>query len=527
MQNKVKAISDALDLIKEGDTIAISAAGLIGYPEYLVSQLEKRYVKHRYPGDLTLIAGCGHGDPRFPEGGDSRFAHPGFLRRVIHTHTKTIPKLREMIERNELEAYILPQGILNQLYRSTASGQPCIISRIGKGTYIDPRQDGGKLNQITSEDIVSLIEIDGDKWLRYKSFPITIGLIRGTYADENGNVTIDHEALKLEILEIALAVKASGGKVIVQIEHAVEKNTLKPKDVVVPGELVDAIVEVKNPEIFHKQTDSPINNPFLSGEARCPHTNFAKTETSIEPKDVICRRAVFELNPGAVVNLGIGVGAGTGMAAAVEGIIDQLSFTVELGVFGGTPLPPPNFGASLNPGSFVSPPTMFDFYHGGGLDVAVLGAAQIDREGNVNVSKFEGHPNGQGGFIDISQSAKKVIFCTYFKAKGFKGDIFDRALRICSEGKIPKFIDKVEQITFNASVALKNNQEVYYITERGVFELGENGIVLTEIAPGIDLKKDILQQMDFEPLVSKNLKVMDKRIFTAGRMGCFDNELES
>jgi propionate CoA-transferase len=392
------------------------------------------------------------------------------------------------------------------------------------GTYIDPRQEGGKMNDISKEDLVCLMEVNGEEWLFYKSFPLSIALIRGTYADEKGNVVIDHEPLKLEMLEIAMAAKAGGGKVIVQVERVVETFSLHAKAVVVPSQLVDAVVVAEQPEKYHRQSGNPIYNPYLTGEARGPANAVTPSPVVLTPDDVICRRAVYELYPDAIVNLGVGVGSGTGMVAAQEGLSNQLNFTLELGVFGGTPLPPPDFGTTMNPESYVSPPAMFDFYHGGNLDIAVLGAAQIDQSGNVNVSRFGGHSNGQGGFIDISSSAKKVLFCTSFRAKGFDASIVDGKLNIKQEGQIPKFVEKVEQITFNGQIAAKAGHEVYFVTERGLFKVEKDGITLLEIAPGVDLERDILQQMEFKPIVSNELKQMDARIFAPGRMGCFDGE---
>ncbi|MGI5858518.1 MAG: acyl CoA:acetate/3-ketoacid CoA transferase [Tepidanaerobacteraceae bacterium] len=523
MKSKVMNISDALDLIKDGDTLAITSAGMIGYPEYLVRNLEQRYLERHSPSGLTLFSGCGHGSPIDQTVGDNHFAHRGFLKRTVCTHPDVVPRLRKMIEKNELEAYVFPQGVLNQLYRCSAAKQPGLLTKIGIRTYIDPRQDGGKINSITKEDLVSLLEVDGEEYLFFRSSPINVALIRGTTADENGNLTIEREALKLEILEVALAAKASNGKVIVQVEQVAAAGSLKAKDVVIPGELVDAVVVAEDREETHRQTAGTVYSPYLSGEQKCPKSVAAQPKAVLEAKDIICRRAVYELFPGAVVNVGVGIGSGVGEAAAVEGMDDKVTFTLELGAFGGTPQSRADFGTTMNPVAFVSHPTMFDFYHGGGLDITFLGAAEVDAAGNVNVSRFAGRAAGQGGFIDISQTAKKVVFCTYFRAKGFEAKVADGKLLIEKEGQIPKFVDKVDQITFNGTLARETGKEVYYITERAVFKLVKEGVMLTEVATGVQLKKDILQQMGFQPLISKNLKVMDGRIFQPGRMGCFDH----
>ncbi len=526
MVSKVMDISAALDLIKDGDTLATTSASEVGYPEYIVKCLEDRYLERKSPGGLTVIAGCGHGGHN-DFVGDNRFAHPGFLKRYVCSHPDVVPSLRKMIEKNELEAYVLPQGVMNQLYRCSAARQPGLLTKIGIGTYIDPRQDGGKINDAAKEDIVSVLELEGEEYLFYKSHPVTVAIIRGTTADERGNVTIEREALKLEILEVAMAARASGGKVLVQVERTCGAGTMKAKDVVVPGELVDAVVVAENPAEYHKQTAGTIYSPFLSGEAVCPPSDVAKPKAELAPNDAICRRAVYELFPGALVNVGVGIGSGVGPAAAVEGMTDKVTFTLELGAFGGTPQPGWDFGSTKNPTAFVAHPSMFDFYHGGGLDITFLGAAQIDREGNVNVSKFGGRAAGQGGFIDISQTSKKVVFCTYFKTKGFEAAVGNGRLEILKEGQIPKFVDRVDQITYNGRLARELGKDVLFVTERAVFRLVPEGLMLVEIAPGMELERDILGNMGFAPVISKELKVMDARIFKPGRMGCFDRAVHA
>lgn len=521
MNNKLMDVSSATLLINDGDTVATASAGMVGYPDFLVKALEERFLETGHPAGLTLFAGCGHGIPtRY--GGDNRFGHPGFLKRTICSHPDVVPHLRKYIEDEEIEGYVLPQGVINQLYRCSAAKQPGLLTKIGIGTYIDPRQDGGKLNGITTEDIVELMNIGDEEYLYYKSSPIDVALFRGTTADEFGNITVEQEALKLEILEIAMAAKAANGKVIVQVKNVVASGTLNPKDVIVPGELVDAVVICEEPEIYHSQTAGTVYSPFLSGELKCPPTLSAAPKDIIETDDIVCRRAVYELYPDAIVNVGVGIGAGVGSVAAIEGITDEVTFTLELGAFGGTPQSRPNFGTTVNASSYIAHPSMFDFYHGGGLDITFLGAAQIDEHGNVNVSRFGGRTAGQGGFIDITQTAKKVVFCTYFMAKGLETAVENGKLVIKSEGLVSKFVDKVEQITFNGELARRKNQEVLICTERAVFSLTKDGVMLTEIAPGIDVERDILANMGFKPIISDNLKLMDPRIFIPGRMGCFE-----
>lgn len=521
MSNKVMEAGDAINLLRDGDTLAISSAGMVGYPDYIIKVLEDHYLAAGHPAGLTLYAGCGHGIPN-RYGGDNRFGHPGFLKRLVCSHPDVVPHLREYIERNEIEAYVFPQGVLNQLYRCAAARQPGLLTKIGLGTYIDPRQDGGRLNERAKEELVRLMELDGEEYLFYKSEPVHAAVLRATTADTDGNLTIEEEALRLELLEIALAAKASKGKVIAQVKRVVESGTLRAKDVVVPGELVDAVVVCEEPEVYHAQTAGTVYSPFLSGELRAPGGPSSVRSTPLKPEDIICRRAAYELFPGAVVNIGKGIGDGVGPVAQAEGIGSKVVFTLELGAIGGTPQPKLDFGASQNATSYLAHPAMFDYYHGGGLDITFLGVAQLDEEGNVNVSRFSGRAAGQGGFIDITQTASKVVFCTYFSAKGFRAEVADGRLVIGQEGKVPKFVKRVEQITFNGRMARERGQEVVVCTERCVFRIVEEGVMLTELAPGVDLERDILAHMEFVPLISRELKSMDPRIFRPGHMGCFD-----
>ena len=521
MRSKVMDVAEALNLIKDGDSIVTTSAGVVGYPDYIIKCLEDRFLGTGHPCALTLYAGCGHGNP-IRYGGDDRFGHPGFLKRTIGSHPDVVPHLRKLIENNEIEGYVLPQGVMQQLLRCAAAKMLGLLTKIGIGTYVDPRQDGGKLNSITTEDLVELQVIDGEEYLFYKTIPINVAVIRGTCADERGNISIEEEALKLELLEAALAAKASGGKVIVQVKHVVANNSIKAKDVFVPGEIVDAVVVCEDVAEYHRQTAVTVYSPFMSGELRCPSRDVAKPAEVLGPEDIVCRRAVFEIKKGDIINVGVGIGSGVGSVAAVEGITNDVTFTLELGAFGGTPQGKGDFGASINATSYISHTSMFDYYHSGQLDVAFLGSAEIDAEGNVNVSRFGGRAAGQGGFIDISQTARKVVFCTTFTTKNLDVAVADGKVVIKNEGKIQKFVDKVEQITFNGKLAREKGQEVVICTERCVFKLVKDGVMLTEIAPGVDLEKDILANMGFKPLISEDLKVMDGRIFIPGRMGCFD-----
>lgn len=515
-------LEEAIELIKDGDTVGIVGAGLVMFPEYLARGIEDSFLKYGKPKHLTLVSGCGHGN--WDHTGDSRFAHKGLLKRAIVTHPDSAPALRDKLIRGEIEGYLLPQGVLNQLYRCIAARQPGMITKVGLDTFMDPRRGGGKLNELAKDDLIQIMDLNGEEWLFYKAFPINVALIRGTTADLKGNITIEKEAVEMEVLALSLAAKGSKGKVIAQVERVTECGRLNPKDVVVPGILVDAIVIAENPQETHRQTAGSYYNPYFSGEVRMPKELIFKTKERIvlTPEYIVGRRAALELFPGAVVNIGIGIPAFVSEVVFDEGKMDEITLTVELGVIGGAPAGHPDFGVSFNPEAIISHSHMFDFYHGGGLDISFVGAAQIDSEGNVNVSKFAGRLSGIGGFIDITQSTKKIVFCTLFTAGGLKVEIAEGRVNIVSEGKIKKFVKQVEHVSFSGRRARAEQKEVIIVTERCVFKLEKDGLTLTEVAPGVDVKRHIIEQMDFEPKIAANLKQMNKKIFRAERMGLFN-----
>ncbi|SDY57816.1 acyl CoA:acetate/3-ketoacid CoA transferase [Tindallia californiensis] len=520
MAPKFLTAKEAVELIESDSTVA--TGGFVGnaVPEELEIALEKRFVETGKPKGLTVAYCAGQGDGK--EKGINHFGHEGLLKRVVGGHWGLAPKVQKLALENKIEGYTFPQGVMAHLFRDIAAGKPATITHVGLKTFVDPRIEGGKLNEITREDLVEIIHIHEKEYLLYKTFPVDYALLRGTYADEDGNVSMEKEAGSLEVLSIAQACKNSGGKVIVQVEKVVKSGTLNPWMVKIPGIYVDTIVEVEE-MTNHMQTFAEDYNPSYSGNIRVP-VNKMKS-MPLDERKIIARRAMMELVPQAVVNLGIGMPEGVANVANEEGVGDQMVLTVEPGPIGGVPAGGLSFGAATNPMAIIDQPNQFDFYDGGGLDVAFLGLAQCDEQGNINVSKFGPKITGPGGFINITQNAKKVVFCGTFTAGGLKEEAVNGELKIVEEGKFKKFIKEVEQITFSGIYASEIEQTVLYVTERAVFELTKEGLVLTEIAPGIDLQKDILDQMDFEPMIDTNIKKMDERIFSPEKMNFSFDEL--
>jgi len=529
---------EAAQLIPDGATVGLAGMGLSGWPEEIACAIRDNFKETGHPCNLSLKQDSAMGDwgygnnfigwnrSKRPDGPDmtngnrgaTRFgeAGPGLITKWTSAHVGSAFTLRDQALKNQLESYCLPQGVMINLWREIGAGRPGLITKTGLGTFVDPRVEGGRMNECAKDELVKLIEFNGEEYLFYPSFKCDVALLRGTIADENGNISFAHESVINEGFAVANAVKNCGGIVIVQVEYLAKKETLNPKDIKIPGNLVDYVVQARDP-MSCWQAEGDYWEPAFSGQIRKPLN--AIPALPFDERKVICRRVAMELRKGDTVNLGVGMPADVSKVVNEEGFIDQMTMSTESGMIGGIPSALPSFGSAYNPEAIITPNEMFDLISGGGLNMTCLGIGEVDKDGNNNVSRMGTRLTGPGGFIDITASTPKVIFAGTLMGKA-KLQVGDGKLTILEEGTIPKFVDKVGQITFAGQYA-PANQEVLYVTERAVFKLIDHKMTLVEIAPGIDLEKDVLAVMGFRPEISPDLKIMDPEIFqeTWGGLG--------
>lgn len=526
---KIITAGQAARLIPDGATVGLAGMGLSGWAEEIACAVRDSFRETGHPCGLNLKQGAAIGDWGYGNGFDgwdrsplpepdkehgargvTRFgeAGPGLISKWTSAHIGSAFTLCDMARKEQVESYCLPQGVIINLWREIAAGRPGLITKTGLGTFVDPRVEGGRMNKCAKDEIVKLVDFNGEEYLFYPSFKCDVALLRGTIADENGNISFEHESVINEGFSVAAATKNSGGIVIVQVEYLAKKETLNPKDIKIPGVLVDYVVVAKDPKSCW-QAEGVYWEPSYSGHIRIPLNRIEPLR--FDERKVICRRVAMELRRGNLVNLGVGMPADVAKVVAEEGYIDSVVMSTESGMVGGVPSALPSFGSAYNPEAILTPNEMFDLVSGGGLNMTCLGIGEVDGDGNNNVSRMGSRLTGPGGFIDITRATHKVIFAGNLVGKA-KLSIGDGKLTVVEEGTIRKFVDKVGQITF-AGQTKPEDQEVLYITERAVFRLIDHRMTLVEIAPGVDLRKDVLDQIGFQPVIADDLKTMEPGIF--------------
>lgn len=509
--------AEAAEMIRSNSTVATIGMTLVSASETILKAIEESFLKSGRPDGLTLVHSCGQSDR---DRGIQHFAHEGLITRIIGGHWGLQPRIMAMISDNKLLAYCIPQGQFAQLYRSMAGGEPGKITKVGLGTFVDPRVEGGKMNEITKNapDIVEIVTIDGEEYMRYKPIPLDYVIIRGTKVDELGNLSTDEECMVLEVLSAVLAAKRYGGKVIAQAKYKVKAGSIHPKEVTVPGVFIDAVVMCDHPEEDHKMTHSFYMDPAYCGNIKEPEEIFKPLPCNL--RKVIGRRASMEIRKNNILNVGTGIPNDTvGSIIVEENISEDVTLTVESGMYGGIPMGGVDFGIAKNCYAMIRHDDQFDFYNGLGVDVTFMGAGEIDKDGNVNATQLGNRPTGAGGFVDITTNAKHVVFCSSFTAKGLEVEFGQNGVNIIKEGTLLKCVDHVQQISYNGNIARAKGQKMHFVTERCVFELRSDGLYLTEIAKGIELQRDILDLMGFEPKIASDLKEISVSLYREGPFG--------
>ena len=502
----------AAHLIPSAATVAVGGSGsLLQVPESMLGAIGRRFRQHREPSGLTVVHVMGLGD-RAGRGVD-HLAQDNLTARFIGSHFVLSPKQQRMIASNRVEAIGLPAGTISLLYREIAGGRPGLFTDIGLETFVDPRLSWGRMNDVTRDGMSSIVIVRGSEWLFYPTFPIDVALIRATEADTAGNLGMDEEAALSDNLAIAQAARNSGGMIIAEVKRVSHQGSIPAARIRVPGVLVDHVVVTDYPN------QTPVTHFDRSRTGVVPAEAIRVDNLALDHRKVIARRALLELQTGDLVNLGVGMANGISYVALEEGVLDQITLTIEQGVFGGLPGIGLDSGTVVNPSALIDMSSQFDFYDGGGLDIAGLAFAQVDAAGNVNVARVGSMPIGPGGFIDISQKADAVVFCGTFTGGGLQTHLEDGRLVIDREGSYRKFVSTVDEIAFSAARANREGRRALYVTERAVFELRDGRLALIEIAPGVDIERDVLAQLPFTLHLDEPPRLMDARLFREPPMG--------
>jgi propionate CoA-transferase len=514
-RSKLISLKQVGSLIPDGAVVTVSSSSGLGCPDATLRAIGEHFGQYGSPKNLTTLHPIAAGD-MYGIAGIDHLAQPGLLRRVLAGSLPSgpsslpSPKIWQMILDDQIEAYNLPSGVLFHMHREAAAGRPGVLTKVGLDTFVDPRRQGGAMNRRTPRDLVKVVEFEGEEWLFFKSIIPQVAIIRATTADEKGNLTMEHEGAYLGAMDQALAVRNHGGIVIAQVKRLAAYGTLKPQDVKVPGILVDHIVI--DPQ--QRQTTQTDYNPAISGEIFRPLNTFEPVDWTVDK--VIARRAALELRQDDIVNLGFGISALVPRIVLEEGRQQDVTWVIEQGPVGGVPLLGFAFGCASNADAIMASPDQFTLFQGAGFDRSYLSFLQVDRDGSVNVSSLAARPHvtaGAGGFIDITAAAKAIVFCGYFTAGGLDLRLENGRLHILKEGKNRKFVPEVEHVTFSGRRAREMGQKVIYVTERCVLRLGDEGLEVFEVAPGIDLQRDVLEQTGTPLRVAKDLRIMEERLF--------------
>lgn len=498
-------------LVKDNDTIALTGSGSILVADAVLEAIEARFLKTGEPRNLTVVHALGIGDAS--QRGLSRLAHKGLVKRVIGGHWSWSPRMQQLAKENEIEAYALPGGVIGTLMRESGAQRPGLITRTGLGSFVDPRIDGGRLNSAAKEAIVELINIDGVEYLRYLPIKVDVAIIKASFADLDGNVSFANEPAFLDSYSLALSASGNDGKVIVQVKEQVESGTISPMAVHIPSTLTDfVVIDRQQWQTYESEFNTNFHSPKKSrGNYQEPEPVWLE-----DAKMIVVRRAALEVTDGNIVNVGFGMSSSVVDVLRKEGRLEKIALAIEQGIIGGTPVSGALFGVSEFPQAIISSTMQFDAFATRLIDCAVLGMGELDVHGNVNVSKLGGNPVGPGGFIDIVHGAKKAVFCGTFSTKGLAVNVTDSGLEIVKEGEIVKIVEDVEHITFSAEAARNESRKAVYVTERAVFELGPRGVVLKEIAPGIDPERDVLRYLP-KGVDTSNWSLMNIKLFRSSR----------